>query len=104
MEQTITLVQFQSRGVLNIPKAIREMFQIAKGTMAKIFVKDDAIIVKPVEAVVKQQFEPRIFSKTEIRRFLKEDKLDRVTLARLDEKLKKKGGFRDPIIKKWLKR
>lgn len=103
MTQLTATVQFQSRGVLNIPKTIRQIFQIDKGTLAKIFVKDDAIVIKPVEVVSRSQFKPRIFSKNEIARWLKEDTLDKKTLAKLDEKLKRSGGFNNPVIKKWLK-
>jgi bifunctional DNA-binding transcriptional regulator/antitoxin component of YhaV-PrlF toxin-antitoxin module len=104
MTQLAVTVQFQSRGILNIPKTIRQFFQIDKGTLAKIFVKNDAIIIKPVEVISSSQFKPRIFSKKEIARWLKEDTLDKKTLAKLDEKLKSSGGLNNPVIKKWLKR
>jgi|GEM_PF-3629958 bifunctional DNA-binding transcriptional regulator/antitoxin component of YhaV-PrlF toxin-antitoxin module len=103
MTQLTTIVQFQSRGVLNIPKPIREIFKIDKGTLAKISVEDDAIIIKPVEAVSPFQFKPRIFSKKEIARWLKEDTLDKKTLTKLEEKLKKSKALNQPIIKKWAK-
>ena len=104
MTQLITTVQFQSRGILNIPKSIKEMFQITKGTLAKIFVKDDVIVIQPVETIFRSQFKPRIFSKTEIARWLTEDTLDKKTLINLDKKLKRSEGFNSPVIKKWLKR
>lgn len=103
MKQLAATVQFQSRGILNIPKTIREIFQINKGTLAKIFVKDDAIVIKPVEVVSLSQFKPRNFSKKEITRWLKEDALGKKTLIKLDRKLKNSGGFTNPVIKKWLK-
>ena len=104
MTQVVATVQFQSRGILNIPKTIRQVFQIDKGTLAKIFVEDDAIVIKPVEVVSPSQFKPRIFSKKEIARWLKEDALDKKTLTKLNEKLKNSRGFNNPVIKKWLKR
>jgi len=103
MTQLTATVQFQSRGVLNIPKPIRQIFQIDKGTLARIFVKNDAIIIKPVEVVSSSQFKPRIFSKKEIARWLKEDTLDKKTLAKLEEKLKKSGNPHQSVIKKWFK-
>lgn len=104
MTQVTATVQFQSRGILNIPKSIKEMFQITKGTLAKISVKDDAIVIQLVETISRSQFKPRIFSKTEIAHWLKEDTLDKKTLIKLDKKLKRSGGFDNPVIKKWLKR
>jgi len=103
MTQLITTVQFQSRGILNIPKSIKEMFQITKGTLAKIFVKDDVIVIQPVETISRSQFKPRIFSKREIARWIKEDTLDKKTLTSLDKKLKSYGNLNDPVIKKWRK-
>lgn len=103
MTQLTTTVQFQSRGILNIPKSIKEMFQITKGTLAKIFVKDDAIVIQPVETISRSQFKPRVFSKTEIVRWFKEDTLDKKTLMKLDKKLKRSEGFNNPVIKKWRK-
>lgn len=97
-------VQFQSRGILNIPKSIRELFQITKGTFAKMSVTDDAIVIQPVEAVSRDQFKPRIFSKADIDRWLKEDTLDQGISAALDKKLQRSGGLDNPVIKKWLKR
>ena len=95
-------VQFQSRGILNIPKSIREMFQITKGTLAKMSVTDNAIVIQPVETISRDQLKPRIFSKADIARWLVEDTLDKRTVMELDKKLKKSGGFDNPVIKKWL--
>lgn len=89
MASLTTTVQFQSRGILNTPRSIREMLQVTKGTLAKISVKDDTIIIQPVETISRSQFKPKIFSKTEIARWLKEDTLDKKTLIKLDKKLKK---------------
>lgn len=103
MTQLTATVQFQSRGILNIPKSIKEMFQITKGTLAKIFVRDDMIVIQPVETVSSSQFKPRIFSKREIARWIKEDTLDKKTLIKFNKKLKSYGNLNDPVIKKWRK-
>lgn len=99
---TTAVVQFQNRGVLSIPKNIRDFFNIAQGSLAKIFVKDNVIVVQPVRAVAEEKFQPRIFSKKEINRWIKEDTLDKKTLSLLDAKLKKEGVYDNPIVKKWL--
>ena len=102
MTQLTTTVQFQSRGILNIPKAIRETFQISKGTIAKIFVKGDVIVIRPVETVPHSQFKPQIYSKNEIALWLKQDGLDKKTVVKLDAKLKEQGLLQKPNIEKWL--
>ena len=102
MDQFTTTIQFQSRGILNLPKTIRETFRIDKGTIAKIFVKGDTIVIRPVETVPQSHFQPKVFSKSEIARWLKEDTLDKKTLMKLDKKLKRSRGFDNQVIKKWL--
>ncbi len=102
MAQLTATVQFQSRGILNIPKSIRALFQITKGTLAKMSVTDDAIVIQPVETISRDQLKPRIFSKADIARWLAEDTLDQRTLTKLDKKLKRSGGVDNPVIKKWL--
>lgn len=102
MDQFTTIVQFQSRGVLNIPKVIRETFRIDKGTMAKISVKGDMIVIRPVETVPQSHFKPKVYSKSEIAMWLKQDSLDKKTITKLDAKLKKQGLLQKPNIEKWL--
>jgi AbrB family looped-hinge helix DNA binding protein len=97
-----TLVQFQSRGVLSIPKAIRDLLNLAQGSLAKVFVKNGAIVIKPVRVAADEDFVPRTYSKKEIERWIKEDTLDAKTNKKLDELFKKQGVYDDPIVKKWL--
>ncbi|MEK7597015.1 MAG: AbrB/MazE/SpoVT family DNA-binding domain-containing protein [Patescibacteria group bacterium] len=68
--QDETWIKILPKGLITIPKKIREKLSIKEGDVAQINISRNSIVIKPRESV-----EYRLFTNKEIRQWVKDDKL-----------------------------
>ena len=70
-------VKILYKGLMTIPKAMREKVGIKEGDVAKVRVEGNKIVLEP-----RQEAEYRIFTDEEIKRWEKEDRLSKAELKK----------------------
>jgi len=70
------------KGQMTIPRKVRRLFGIEDGGFISMVIKGDTIMLTPVKVEKGKQPYFREYSKEEVQEFLKEDKLDKETLAK----------------------
>lgn len=68
--QDETWIKILPKGLITIPKKIREKLSIKEGDVAQINISRNSIVIKPRESV-----EYRLFTSKEIKQWVKDDKL-----------------------------
>lgn len=63
-------IKILPKGLITIPKKIREKLSIKEGDVAQINISENSIVIKPRELA-----EYRLFSNKEIKQWVKDDKL-----------------------------
>lgn len=73
-------VNILTKGIITIPKKMREQVGIKEGDVAKVRVENNKIIIEP-----REENEYRTFTDKQIRKWLKEDELSPQLVKKLDE-------------------
>ena len=80
------LVRLQAKGQLTLPAQFRRRLNVDEDTILRITLRGDGITITPLRP--KQADPPlREFSQADITRFLREDRLDRATAAKVQRLL-----------------
>lgn len=73
-------VNVLSKGLITIPKKMRDILGIKEGDITKVKIVGRTIVIEP-----KEEYTGRIFSKEEIREWLKEDELPKKLAKKIDK-------------------
>ncbi len=73
-------VNVLTKGIITIPKKIREQIGLREGDVAKIKIEGNKVIIEP-----REERKYRTFTKEEIERWAKEDELTPEMLKKIDE-------------------
>jgi AbrB family looped-hinge helix DNA binding protein len=80
------LVRLQAKGQLTLPAQFRRRLNVDEDTILRITLRGDGITITPLRP--EQADSPlREFSQADITRFLREDRLDRATAAKVQRLL-----------------
>ncbi len=79
-----------ARGQITIPSEIRKKLNINSKTILNIALDKNNIILTPLR-LAEEKFKGREYTEKEIKKFLKEDELDKKTLAKAKKLLKLTG-------------
>ena len=80
-----TLIRIQSKGLVTIPKKVRDELDLQENSHLKVSVQNGKVVLEPART---RSYPIRIYSDAEIAQFLEYDKLD----PKLAKKLEKKFG------------
>lgn len=84
------IVKPGARGQITIPSEIRKKLNIDRKTILNVTLDKDNIVVTPLR-LTEEKFKGRDYTEKEIKKFLKEDNLDKKTLAKAKKLLKLVG-------------
>lgn len=88
--QAVTkFVRLQAKGQITLPAQFRRRLNVREDTILRVTLDRDGIIIRPLRP---ESTDPplREYSKADIDRFLREDRIDRVTAAKVRQLLSKK--------------
>ena len=89
-KQTETkLVRLQAKGQITLPAQFRRRLNVGEDTILRVTLDRDSITIRPLRS---ESTDPplREFSQADIDRFLREDRLDRATAAKVRQLFGKK--------------
>mgnify|MGYP001559891256 CR=1 FL=1 len=84
-----TLVRIQPKGLITLPKKIRDQLNLSENSHLRISVQGGKVVLDPLQA---RSFPIRIYTDAEIDQFLKDDKLDPELAKKLDQKFGKSSS------------
>ncbi len=81
-QTTIKLVRLRAKGRITLPAEFRRRLNLEDDAILRVRLQDDGITITPLRS---DTIEPalREYSQADIDRFLREDRLDRATAARV---------------------
>jgi bifunctional DNA-binding transcriptional regulator/antitoxin component of YhaV-PrlF toxin-antitoxin module len=85
-ERATKLVRLQAKGQLTLPAQFRRRLNVDEDSMLRVTLHEDRMTITPLRA---ERTDPplRTFSQADITRFLREDRLDRATAAKVQRLL-----------------
>lgn len=83
-----TLIRVQSKGLITLPKKIRDELNLSENSHLKISIQNGKVVLDPLQV---RSFPIRIYTDEEIEQFLEDDKLDPKLAKKLEQKFGK--GF-----------
>jgi AbrB family looped-hinge helix DNA binding protein len=86
-KQTATkLVRLQAKGQITLPAQFRRRLNVGEDTILRVTLARDGIIIRPLRPEPKDP-PLREYSQADIDRFLREDRIDRATAAKVRQLL-----------------
>ncbi len=91
MQTTTKLVRLRAKGQITLPAEFRRRLNVKDDAILRVTLQKDGITITPLRS---EATEPAIreYSQADIDRFLREDRLDRATAARVRRLLSGKQG------------